>query len=123
MAATENKLELLRQIRMEHDTNIREIQNRETILYGKPYSYGKTYATAEKPGTMGRQGRAYPVGMGFFLRCVLTLLLCGGIYYLVQQPDIAGESATVLLNKEQTEQVKTVMENWLTKNDLSFDAK
>ena len=123
MAATENKLELLRQIRMEHDSNIREIQNRETILYGKPYSYGKDYAAAEIMESTGRQGRAYPVGMGFFLRCVLTLLLCGGIYYLVQQPDISGESTTLLLSKEQTEQVKTVMEDWLTKNDLSFDAK
>ena len=36
MALTETKLELLKQIRMEQDANIRDLQTREHILYGKP---------------------------------------------------------------------------------------
>lgn len=119
MATTENKLELLRQLRMEQDANLRDMQQRENILYGKSCSY----AAVKTGEPMPVKNPAMGIGVRFLFRCILTILLCTGFYYVVHQEKFAEEDTVLLLELEQTEKVKEVMGEWLTKNDLSFEIK
>ena len=119
MALTETKLELLKQIRMEQDANIRDLQTREHILYGKSYSY--PCIQTGKNETEKKQGLG--AGVKYLFRCLLTILLCTGIYYVLQSENSPVGDRSDLFSQEQTAWIKDKTEEWLTKNDLSFDAK
>lgn len=119
MALTETKLELLKQIRMEQDANIRDLQTREHILYGKTYSYPDIKATRNETD----KNPVFGTGIKFLFRCLLTLLLCAGIYFVLESENPVVEGRIDLLSQEQTVWIKELAEEWLTKNNLSFAAK
>ena len=116
MALTETKLELLKQIRMEQDANIRDLQTREHILYGKTYSYPDRKTT----GNEIDKNHVFGAGIKFLFRCFLTLLLCTGIYFALEPENTVVGDGIDLLSREQTVWIKELAEEWLTKNDLSF---
>lgn len=119
MALTETKLELLKQIRMEQDANIRDLQTREHILYGKTYSY----PTMKTKGNETDKNHVFGPGIKFLFRCLLTVLLCTGIYFGLESENPVVRDGIDLLSQEQTVWIKELAEEWLTKNDLSFAAK
>jgi len=129
MAATEQKLRLLRQIRLEQTRNTQAMHSREAILYGKPVFHSRNafnqrslsyhdedaYMEDESDGR-GHNG----TGRSTLLpRIFVTVALCAGLFYLLNQASLSDEGTPTFLGEEQTAWMKDTLQELLTRDDLS----